>query len=417
MGKDHNLNIMNINEKSANVYKSLKKEMISAKSRIIPLEKLLSNMESINADMPVYLQSPEGQAVFAAAVDRLISEQVLSPVGKKPVTRNGLHLRYRILQDTEKADAGLADRIIKTVRPPATVDYYIGHPQDFLSDCGIIEIICGFAERYAALKRECNGRRQDKEKRTHEFEALPKTEAGGHDILTVNERAYELFGDEKFFRGDEKSRSRGEAVLKRLGLTYSDLGCTETVEPFFSFQRRDFHSKDSRVIHIIENKDTFWSFKKNVMDRPSSINADMLVYGEGRKILSSFRFAEEHGIDKSADVFMYFGDLDAEGINIYCELADAYPEYRIIPFTEGYRSVMDIGLRRLHVKAPRRQRIVAENIVRFCGILRQSMTPADRQEMPDKLNKLEKLMLEGFYIPQEALSAAEMEKRFRTAGI
>lgn len=42
-----------------------------------------------------------------------------------------------------------------------------------------------------------------------------------HEIVTIKERAYELFNDEKFFKGDE--RSHGEVILRRLGLSYEDL--------------------------------------------------------------------------------------------------------------------------------------------------------------------------------------------------
>jgi len=53
----------------------------------------------------------------------------------------------------------------------------------------------------------------------------------------------------------------------------------------YIFAHKELPSRDSRNIYIIENKDTFWSFKRNILDDPASrIKADMLIYGEGRKI-------------------------------------------------------------------------------------------------------------------------------------
>lgn len=179
------------------------------------------------------------------------------------------------------------------------------------------------------------------------------------------------------------------------------MACEETVEPFFGFYDKDFHSLISRNIFIVENKDTFWSFKRNIMDYSSRIKVDMLVYGEGRKILSSFKFVSEYDVNLLADRFFYFGDLDAEGINIYCELLDEYPQYEISPFHEGYQAILEIGLRRESAKTPKEQKLKKENIFRFIKVFEDSWAA-----------KLKKHLEGGFYIPQEALSATEMKERF-----
>lgn len=218
--------------------------------------------------------------------------------------------------------------------------------------------------------------------------------------VTVNERSYELFGDEKFLQGAESGRSRGKIILNRLGLDYRDLGCRETLEPFFSFIEKTFHSTTDRQIFIIENRDTFWSFKRNM----TPIKADMLVYGEGRKILSSFQFMEEYNVILGRDKIYYFGDLDAEGVNIFCELADKYSSYGIIPFREGYLAMLEIGTRRGLLKTPKPQRMSRVNIERFISFFEQPWAA-----------KLKSLLEKGFYIPQEALSATEMKERFGNA--
>lgn len=353
------------------VYIILKNEIDNVEGRFVLLKRLLSAVEGVSYDMPAFLQSPEGQNTFRDAVLKLVSEQYISPVGNKPDTPNGLNLKYRISKEPKKNDNELVMQIIKSIELPATVDYYIKHPHDFLDDKAIIDTISNFL----------------KQKRI--------------DLITLNERAYELFGDEKFFKGDDKNRSRGEVVLKRLGLDYSNLRCEETVEPFFSFYKKDFFSRKMRNIYIIENKDTFWSFKRSVMDSPSILKLDMLIYGEGKKIISSFRYIDEYDIDSENDTFFYFGDLDAEGVNIYCDLKRKYPQYNIFPFCEGYQAILEIGLKRKPARTPKQQKICKDNIDRFIESFDETCAL-----------KLKKLLDGGFYIPQEALSAVGIKERF-----
>ncbi|WP_418791813.1 Wadjet anti-phage system protein JetD domain-containing protein [Phosphitispora sp. TUW77] len=352
------------------VLKSLEKEINRSDNKYILLENLLSAVEGVNSDMPAFLQSSEGQTVFNEAVLDLVSGQIISPVGK-PKTVRGLHLKYKMNKKRAEKDNDLIKQIINNITPPAALDHYIKNPGDYVNDCEIIAAICAFLKD------------------------------GNKDMVTLNERAYQLFGDEKFFKGAPKIRSRGETVLKRLGLSYADLACAETVEPFFSFQNREFHSLSSRNIFIIENKDTFWSFKGHIMDAPSDIKVDMLVYGEGKKIISSFKFIDEYGVTPVTDSFFYFGDLDAEGINIYCELAEKFSQYKINPFYEGYQAVLHIGQRKAPKETPKNQVVRKENIDRFIKGFESVWAV-----------KLKRHLEDGFYIPQEALSATEMRERF-----
>jgi len=352
------------------IYIVLKKEIYATENKFILLKGLFTVVEGISPDMPIFLQSPEGQAAIFSAINTLLKEQSISPVGKKP-NHNGLYAKYKINKENEKKDTQLVTEIIKNIVYPAAIDYYVKHPEDYSNDKDVIAIISDYLK-----KKDDN-------------------------IVTVNERAYELFGDEKFFKGDEKSRSRGEIVLKRLGLNYWHLGCIETVEPFFSFYKRDFYSKHSRNIYIIENKDTFWSFKKHFMDLTADIDLDMLIFGEGKKILSSFRFIDEYGINPQTDEFFYFGDLDAEGINIYCDLKVKFSEYNIRPFNRGYQAILEIGTMRELVKTPKQQRVSENNIEKFI------------KEFDDNSAlKIKRIINEGFYIPQEALSATMIKERF-----
>lgn len=354
------------------IYKKLKEEAERMRGKFILLEKMFSYAEALSIDMPIFLQSPRGQKVFCSAINRLVNEEILKPVGDKPTTINGLYKKYRKIY-TEKKDHNLAGEIIRSIEPPASVDYYINNYDDFVTDKTAIEVISDFSRQ------------------------------NNKGFVTVNERAYELFGDEKFFKGSEKERSRGETVLRRLGLSYEDLWCYETLEPFFNFQKKDFSKLKSRTVFIIENKDTFWSFKRHIMESSSKLKPDMLIYGEGKKILSSFKFVNEYDINPGYDEFIYFGDLDPEGINILCALKDKYPQYKIEPFYEGYRILLEKGLAKKPLQTPKKQIINENNISRFIGSF--DRTTAEQ---------IKNLLTSGCYIPQEALSASIMKERFGT---
>ena len=352
-------------------YNWLESAINSFNGRFILLEQLHARAEELDGSMPAYLQSPPGMAAFQQAVRQLVAAQILAPVGKKPATPQGLHLKYRIIKGPVSHDAACTADIIRSIAPPAGLDYYLKNPQDFKRDQPIIDVISNF---------------------------LRQPQPG---VLTANERAYQLFGDEKFFKGAGKSRSRGETVLKRLGLSYAHIGCRETIEPFFSFQSMDFQALAARDIYIIENKDTFWSFKRQIMDKSARLKAHFIIYGEGKKIISSFRFVEEYAVNSQKDRFYYFGDLDPEGINIYCLMLEEYPQYDIHPFVAGYQAVLEIGRKKPPVKTPKDQRLIKENVEKFL----QAFAPPWAAEIKEHLEQ-------GFYIPQEALSAEEMRERF-----
>lgn len=352
-----------------NIYSTLVKEICAAKNKIIDTKTLFAVAESISCDMPAFLQSPEGKKAFIYAINDIVEEQAMSPVGKK-TDYDGLHYKYKINKEANVEDNRLLSEIIRSIPLPASIDYYSKHQDIYLIDRDAIKAIVGF------LKEKDD------------------------NIVTTNERAYELFGDEKFFKGDGKTRSRGETILKRLGLNYSQLGCYETVEPFFSFCRKDFYVKQSRSIFIIENKDTFWTFKKFFMDKCVDFKLDMLIFGEGKKILSSFKFIEEYVINHFEDSFFYFGDLDSEGVNIYCDLRRKFPDYNIKPFIPGYKSILEIGSKKDPKRTPKAQSVCIDNIEEFAGEFDKSIEV-----------KIKELLIGGFYIPQEALSAKRIKER------
>jgi len=129
--------------------------------------------------------------------------------------------------------------------------------------------------------------------------------------LSVNERSFEIFGNEKFL-----GSAAGLKILSMIGLSFEQLACYETYEPFFHF---GFVTRSTENILIVENKDTFFSLKKLFQEgttRWENKHFSMLIYGEGNKITKSINYLEELKVPIETSIF-YFGDLDPEGISIY----------------------------------------------------------------------------------------------------
>lgn len=310
------------------------------------------------------LQSMAGDGnylAFCELISELETEGILSPVrasgynGRSPSLFN----RYRIaVEDTPRPAFG--DEI-PTLPTESAVRYYRAHPEQYQHDRPFVRAICRFI---------LDGR--------------------AHPPVTVNERSYQLFRDEKALK-----EGRGKIVLGRMGLGHDDLCMIPTAEPFAHFDLR-YLGGDDRAL-IIENLDTFISVHRCLRTGTPLLGEMMpgfIVYGEGNKILSSFQFAREvPGLGEEA-AYLYFGDLDYEGISIYRRLAQHYETFTITPWVTGY-----LGLIRVEPDPPRGRAAQRETSLRsFLASF-----------PPRQARNIEEMISGGAYIPQEALTLAHMK--------
>lgn len=150
--------------------------------------------------------------------------------------------------------------------------------------------------------------------------------------LSINERSFQIFGDEKFLNSAE-----GKSLLNKNHITLHMLNVYKTPEPFIYYINPYTNCNNAL---IIENKDTWYTMKRILKNDGfiCGIPIKALIYGEGRKIQNSFAYMEE---DDTADIhdiltFYYFGDIDASGIDIFYKLKNLYKSYYICPFEPGY---------------------------------------------------------------------------------
>lgn len=228
--------------------------------------------------------------------------------------------------------------------------------------------------------------------------------SAGREMLSIacsiNERSFQIFADEKHLRHVERN------IIKNLGIEWHVLNCYDTPEPFFylPFNRLN-RAEDRRHALIVENKDTFHTLRlisKGELLKLNNIDFDILIYGEGKKILSSFPFIKEIGsfMPNNTDIY-YFGDIDYAGISFYIKLQKNNSSWIIKPFVELYEAVLDIG-KDTKAKCKTEQlkdSAVTDDISVFLLFFNKYYS----QLVSGILNR-------GFYVPQEALSMYHLLK-------
>lgn len=290
-----------------------------------------------------------------ACINELMNEKVIQPLKTSKKNVRGMYVKYMLIKHDDTLD--VKEEIVQTLIKPIKIEYYLKNPKEYVQDREFIQTI----NKYLKSK---------------ENEELP---------ITVNEKSYQLFKNEKLLKENEN-------ILNKLGIEFETLNCYDTYEPFFFYINPSFQGKEKNII-IIENKDTFWSTKKAIEDNS---NVYMVIYGEGKKILKSFSYIKEFDI-LNTDRILYFGDIDYEGINICMSLIRAYPNFNIQIFKNAYRKCLELeeNLQKMH----HNQNKVKHYIEEFC----KDFDTASQE-------KLKYILENNCYIPQEILTYEELKK-------
>lgn len=139
--------------------------------------------------------------------------------------------------------------------------------------------------------------------------------------LTLNEIGYLVFKDEKSLTQPEKASLNGKIILNNLKLDINRIPYTETIAPFYY----PTHAKGDTIL-IVENKDTCFSLLRLFKEHETNIKG--ILYGEGRTIIKIFSFLDVYGLSR-LDSYLYYGDIDQEGFDIFRSLVAKYPDCNI----------------------------------------------------------------------------------------
>ncbi|MCI8495760.1 MAG: hypothetical protein HFI74_08790 [Lachnospiraceae bacterium] len=267
------------------------------------------SLETLMSRHPDYVYTQQYDYVMC-----LLKKGKLKPV--KSAGTNGrtpaLCLSYWVQEEEDKSQKELEEELQFQLVPRISIAYYLSHLREYQKDRPWVRMLNEY------LKSN--------------LELLKHPES-------VNERSFEIWKREKFL-----TREQGAKILKRCGMEPIDLNTYETAEPLAYYS----HTRQvPQNILILENKDTFFSMRRYLLDgniKIFGIEIGTLIYGGGKRIVKSFQ-----DFDSSAEPYMqseknnilYFGDLDYEGIGIYESLIQQCQGIRKpVPFQEAYERML-----------------------------------------------------------------------------
>lgn len=200
---------------------------------------------------------------------------------------------------------------------------------------------------------------------------------------TIQERAYDLVGDEKWLiEGD------GVKVLNRLGLKSLRENIISDEPVMFALQAK-FYEKTCHQHLIVENKAIYL----RLLTELETSNFSTLIFGAGWRILAGIDlFTKQFPFQNVPNKYYYFGDLDHEGIKIYEALNAKQAMILAIPF--------------------------------YKAMLKKSRSSGKTNQLPDAYalehflshfddesqEKIKTLLAEGAYYPQESLKKEELKR-------
>ncbi|WP_026477583.1 Wadjet anti-phage system protein JetD domain-containing protein [Alkaliphilus transvaalensis] len=273
-----------------------------------------TNRSMIDTDlMQKYLQIKD-YTTFAKVVVKLVDDGILSPVkrskgnSKKPPLYN----RYRIMPE-EKDYSGLVEEMNYKINYELNMGYYKERPERYVED----------RDEIRALSQFLNTK---KEKLKIQ--------------ISTKERSFQIWGREKFLE-----KEGGISLLNRLRFSMHKLNIYSTTEPLAYYSQ---HKSSPQNILIIENKDTYYTFRKYLLEGNTTFfttTIGTVIYGSGKTIWNSFSdFAlgvEDYLLDTRNELY-YFGDLDYEGLFIFQQLKDNFKgKVEIKPFMDGYKYMIN----------------------------------------------------------------------------
>lgn len=297
----------------------------------------------------------------------LIQCEELKPVkasgknGKKPALYN----EYWIIEEAED-NSKYIEELSYLFVPMISTHYYLNHIRKYREDRQWLLLL----NQYFKTNR-------------NELK-IPKS---------MNERSFEIWHREKFLKEEQ-----GKKILKRCGISLEDLNLYETTEPLAYY----VHTREiPQNMLIVENKDTFYSMRRHLLSGNSQIlgkSIGTLIYGAGKGIFRSFQdfsLCAEPYMRNKGNVIYYFGDLDYEGIAIYENLASLFDKECLIrPFTEGYLKMMEKAKGIGEDQLPSMKEAQNKNIG----------TCFWDSFAKDSAYKMQQILQNGRYIPQEVLS-------------
>ena len=216
--------------------------------------------------------------------------------------------------------------------------------------------------------------------------------------ISRKERSFEIFDEEKAL--DDKTFC---ALLERIGITADMLAFYDTPEYCFNDYIPD--RKAQMTLLICENKDIWFNIRRmmfennatNIFDTP----IDGVVYGCGNKVSGMGALTTYTEFIGSEVKYLYWGDIDRAGLNIYLSAVRANPNIDIKLFVPAYEEMLRLAqTRNIPDSDDERDRI--EDYSQIFGLVDQNLRTIFEQSIQN--NKR---------IPQEIITYAFLKENMR----
>jgi hypothetical protein len=264
--------------------------------------------KTITAESIKKIANVKSQVDLRDVIKQLRDSNYITPMGDKVTYQTPqVHAKYRVC----KADnSSLLHEMNYDYHISLNFDYYKNH----------IEVYEDDKERIAQLSDYL---KSGKLKRTNE--------------MSINERSLDIFGNEKYLASET-----GESLISRLRIDISSLNIYRTPEPFFYYFNPEIKSINAL---IVENKDTWYTIRQLIREGKPVIGKYFcaVIYGEGRKIQSSFKgidYDDYRLFNNPGHIFYYIGDIDSYGIDILVKLMKENDTYSVEPFLPAYQFLL-----------------------------------------------------------------------------
>lgn len=159
--------------------------------------------------------------------------------------------------------------------------------------------------------------------------------------VSKKERSFEIFNEEKQLEDKEFCN-----LLDRLGLTPDVLCYYET--PEYCFNDYIPQRKSSMVLLILENKDIWFNIRRRMYEDGAfeilGTHIDGAVYGAGNRVSEAGALSEYTRFMGTDTVkYLYWGDIDRAGLNIFLSLSKNNPAMDIRLFVPAYLEMLRLS--------------------------------------------------------------------------
>lgn len=208
--------------------------------------------------------------------------------------------------------------------------------------------------------------------------------------VSKKERSFEIFDEEKQL--EDRSFCN---LLNHLGITEDTLRYYETPEYCFN----DFipERKNRMTLLICENKDIWFNIRRRMYENKAKeifgTQIDGVVYGCGNRVSEVSALAGYTSFMETEHVsYLYWGDIDRAGLNIYLSLRKNNPDMDISLFAAAYTEMLHLAENR-SIPDSADHRELEGNYEGIYGLF-----PAEEKR------KLESLIRQNKRVPQEIVS-------------